>query len=184
MRTLRICLAAALLLLVGTATAVACSIALEAPLTPHIARADVRSMHQRTGARGAWVQSTSWKSFPVTINQRIQLDGMDEPIDAAFAQQRSIRLVSFHPGALVARYTEDDDPATTCALAGQQVWSTPKVLVHETTRAIFITTVMRRTEGSTEGCGIVASSCDDLMFRRIVLDAPIGARELYSVRFS
>jgi hypothetical protein len=183
MRITRILIVTLLLLLVVVpGAALACSLVARDPLEPHIARSELRFMRQHTSARGAWVQGTSWQSFGVGHDQRVQLRGMSQPVTAAYRQQRTIRLVSVH--ALNGRYYDDEDPATTCELSGQQVYSTPKLLVHETSRAVFMTLVMRRTPGSASGCNIASTSCDDLTLRTVTLDAPIGDRQLYSTTFN
>lgn len=171
-----------LLLVVAPSAALACSIVQSAPLAPHVARTDLRVMQRHTGARGAWVRDAGWESFDLNIDQRVQLVGMRQPLDAAFAQQRSIRLAGTHP--INGRYVDDEDPATTCELSGKSVYAGPKVLVHETSRAIFVTMVLRRTPGSSAGCVVVSTSCDDLTRRTVLLDAPIGARQLYSTTFA
>ena len=58
------------------------------------------------------------------------------------------------------------------------------LLVHETSRAVFMTLVMRRTPGSASGCNTASTSCDDLTLRTVTLDAPIGDRQLYSTTFN
>jgi hypothetical protein len=176
-----ISLAILLLLVVVPSAALACSLVEAKPLQPHIARSELRFMNRHTSARGAWVGSSAWQSFGVALDQRVQLPGMRAPVAASFRQQRTIRLISSHP--LTGRYVDDEDPNTTCELSGQQAWSTPKVLVHETARAVFITVVMKPAQGSSDGCILVATSCDDLTFRTITLDAAIGDRQLYSTTF-
>ena len=182
MRISRVTILALVLLLVGApSAALACSLIQSEPLSPHIARTDLRVMHRHTSARGAWVRDAGWESFGLAIDQRVQLDGMRQPVQAAFAQQRSLRLVGTHP--LNGRYFDDEDPATTCELSGKPVYAGPKVLVHETSRAIFVTMVLRRTPGSSAGCITASTSCDDITFRTITLDAAIGDRQLYSTTF-
>lgn len=168
-------------LLAAPAVALACSRAAE-PVSPHISIADLRFAHHHRGNRAAWVRHESWASIRIHMAQHVQLRGMRQMVPAAYAQQRSVRIMVIRPGA--GRYTEDPDPATTCALAGQQVWSTPRILLRETPRAIFMTAITRKTTGSTAGCGVVAGSCDDLTFRTIALDAPIGDRRIYSATFT
>ena len=140
-------------------------------------------MHAHEGMRAAWVQSTSWKSArSITIDQRVLLSGMPEPANLAFAQQRSISIMVLHPP--VSRYTDDPNDETECALTGQLVWSRPTLLVRETGRAVFLAAISRQTRGSTAGCGIVASSCDDITLRTVRLAARIGQRRLYATTFS
>lgn len=81
-------------------------------------------------------------------------------------------------------YYDDEDPATTCEFAGKRVYSATRLLVHETPRAIFMTLVSRRTPGSFAGCIIASTSCDDLVFRNVAFQAPIGTRKLYAVTFT
>lgn len=169
-------------LLAAPSLAYACSLVQQPPLQPHIGHEDLRIRHLHQGTREAWVQSESWVVTPVYINQQVRLRGMRSAVTATFAQARGFPVMIVRTGA--GRYTEDDDPATTCALAGQQVWSTPRLLVRETPRAIFLTAVSRRAQGSTEGCGVVTGSCDDLTLRAVTLDEPIGFRQLYFTTFS
>lgn len=167
--------------LIAPATAFGCSIAAEPPLRPHIAFEDLRFRHVHEGERGAWVRSTSWVATPVYLHRQVQLRQMRHPVTAAFAQQRSLALLIVRQGA--GRYWDPSDDDATCALAGQPIWSEPKLLVRETERAVFMTAISRRTQGDTTGCGHAVGSCDDLNFRTTWLDAPIGSRQLYAVTF-
>lgn len=169
-------------LLVAPAVALGCSIAVRPPLEPRIAPADVRVLNHHRGARGAWVGSPDWISSRVSLVETIRPRFAAEPITAAFAQQRSLRLIASRP--MDGDYYDDEDPATTCELTGKRVYSATRLLVHETPRAIFITLVSRPTSGSTAGCKVMSTSCDDTVMRYVSFDAPIGERRLYAVTFA
>jgi hypothetical protein len=128
------------------------------------------------------VQDDRWTSSRVQLTGQVQPRFLRRPVTAAFAQQRSLSLLATRPADGV--YGDDADPATTCALAGQRVYAATLTLVRETERAVFVTVVSRRTEGSTDGCSIASTSCDDLVIRTVRLDAPIGERRLYAVTFA
>ena len=169
-------------MLTAPAIALGCSIAERPPQQPHIAPSDVRHLHHHRGSRAAWVGSSpDWISSRVTLVDMIHPRFAAEPIAAAFAQQRSIRIIASRP--MDGVYVEDDDPSTTCALLGQRVYAATRLLVRETPRAIFMTLVSRRTQGAADGCSVMSTSCDDTVVRMVSFRAPIGARQLYAATF-
>ena len=170
------------LLLAPTAVALGCSIAVAPPTRPHIAVEDLRFLQRHRGTQAAWVRGDGWSSANVGLRESIQPRFARRPITAAYAQQRSLKLMAIRPTD--GEYTDDSDPATApCALAGRRVYSATRMLVRETDRAIFLLLASHRTPGSTEGCRIMSTSCDDLVLRTVTLDAPIGDRRVYSVTF-
>ena len=178
----KILVLAALFSIAAPAAALACSMVQGDPLRPRITTSDLRFMRSHEASRGAWVQSTSWVTSRLTIDQQVQVPGSTRVHSAAFRQQRSLRLFTQDPGG--GTYTEDQDPATTCALAGQKIWSDTKVLLRETPRAIFVVAITRKTPGDATGCGTSITSCDDITTRIVGLAAPIGARQVYSTTFA
>jgi hypothetical protein len=168
-------------LLVAPAIAAGCSLVAQPPATPHIAVDDLRFLHTHRGTSRAWVNGDGWSSARVGLMDSIQPRFLRRPVAAAYAQQRSLKLMAIR--GIDGTYYDDEDPATTCALTGRRVYSAPRLLVRETATAVFVTLASHRTPGSTQGCVLASTSCDDLVMRSVSLAAPIGDRQVYAVTF-
>ncbi|MCW2920537.1 MAG: hypothetical protein JWL76_411 [Thermoleophilia bacterium] len=168
-------------LLVAPAIAAACSMVVRPPAKPHIAVDDLRFLHVRRSTSAEWVRGSGWISSRVGLIESIQPRFLRRPVAAAYAQQRGLNLIAIRP--LDGTYYDDEDPATTCELEGRHVYSATRLLVRETPRAIFITLASHRTPGSSAGCLLASTSCDDLVLRSVTFDAPIGDREIYATTF-
>lgn len=167
--------------LAAPAIAAGCSIAFRPPASPHITADDLRFLHVHRSTKAAWVRGDGWTSARVGLAESIQPSFLRRPVAAAYAQQRGLNLIAAR--GFDGVYYDDEDPATTCELQGRRVYSATRLLVRETSRAIFITLASHRTPGSSAGCIVSSTSCDDLVFRSVRFAAPIGDREIYSVTF-
>lgn len=182
---IRITILTLVLSLVAPAVALGCSIVATPPLTPHIARGDLRPGVQVERSRAAWgIAHPSWQTAGTTLVQQVRVPGSRRVVTAAFRQQSSLRLSSAWPesGSKVTGAA----PGMTCDVPeGTTTWAKPRLLVRETDRAIFVTAITRQqvTREQAAGCGFVTNSCDHAVQRTIRLAAPIGDRAVYLTRF-
>lgn len=164
----------------------ACSIAFVPPKPLHISQADLRFGFRHVSTRAAWVTGKDWVSSRPYIDQQVRLAGWPSTkwVQASFRQQQTLKVAARWPENGAQAVDDSDATTPTCQIAGQPTWSRPTILVHETPRAIVITSVSRQTKGSREGCAFGINSCADVRSVTFRLRAPVGNRRIYRSQFA
>jgi hypothetical protein len=189
---LPVALAAALVL---PSAAIACSIAAPTIGTHPATRAEIAVPIRHTSARAAWGVRDPWISIRPGLVQFVPVVGAARQGVGGVAR-RSQRTFGFVGGNTrgLRTWADDADPTTSCAVAGEQVYSRPRLLVRETPDAVFVTFVTRRAAVDPPGCvavspeviaqpagtpaGASLDSCSDLAIGRTTLQRPLGDRNL------
>jgi hypothetical protein len=181
--------------LVLPSAAIACSIAAPTIGTHPATRAEIAVPIRHTSARAAWGVRDPWISIRPGLVQFVPVVGATRQGIGGVARrtQRTLGFVGGNQRGL-RTWADDEDPATTCAVVGAQVYARPRLLVRETSAAVFVTFVTRRAAVVPPGCvatapgsiaqpasspvGASLDSCADLAIGRTTLRRPLGDRNL------
>jgi hypothetical protein len=175
-------------LLVAAPVAQACSIAINDVTPRSIEPGSIVRPISRDGSRAAWKVGPQWTSVRPGLLQLVRRGDRDSLVGVARRDQTSLRVLASLRLDQGYYLRDDADPATAaCAIAGMRDWTDPKILVRETTRAVFVTAIARPTPGDRTGCVVdqqAVSSCEPLGFATLRLDAPVGDRRIVMQRFA
>lgn len=177
------CLLALLLSLALPVQAFACPIAIRRVGPLDLQRHEIRSPVTRTVARAAWGLDASWTSARPRVSQFVVTRRIGTFHGVSFASQRAISIDARGPRDTGWMYVDDDRPWTPpCTMKGEIEWQPPKVRVRESATRVRISAASQRTVGDRTGCVLGPDEgvrhCPNLTRRIILLDRPLGAREL------
>lgn len=186
-RAVRIALATAATLLLLGGSAFGCSLAFRE--AGPVQQSDVRLPIRHENLRASWGLQSGWVSIRPGVSRPVRVTGRSELLfGVVHRKQRTFDLLGDNPRGNLA-FRDDGDPATpACELVGRAVWTQPKLLTRQTSRAVFVTFATRPIGGDRTGCSIgqasVINSCAELAFGSVTLDAPLGERNFVRTFFT
>ena len=185
---------ATLLVLVALATAAPlaiaddCNIAIRSIGPFEVKRHDLRRPVLRETERGRWHLDETWTSVEPQLNQVLRTRRHGSQYNVSFAAQRTLSIDALPPDTYGWRWTDDGDPSTKCALAGQHAWQAPTVHVVEDQREVRVLAASRSTEGDPSGCSFGDSTsglpCPNLTTTVVRLARPVGTRRIVFEQFA